>query len=129
LSRDFLTLMMGEGALIAVAVMVAYYMGLSVSTATASTMAFATLTQARLFHGFNCRSTHSIFKLGFRSNWYSVGAFLLGTGLLAAVLLIPGLKGLFSVAALTGAQVGAIAGLAFGPTVVIQMVKVIRENM
>jgi Ca2+-transporting ATPase len=129
LSRDFLTLMMGEGALIAVAVMVAYYMGLSVSTATASTMAFATLTQARLFHGFNCRSTHSIFKLGFRSNWYSVGAFLLGTGLLAAVLLIPGLKGLFSVAALTGAQVGAIAGLAFGPTVVIQIVKVIRENM
>jgi Ca2+-transporting ATPase len=90
-------------------------------------MAFATLTLARLFHGFNCRSTHSIFKLGFSSNWYSVGAFLVGVLLLGAVLLVPGLKGLFSVAALTGAQVGMIALLAFLPTVVIQVTKVVRE--
>jgi Ca2+-transporting ATPase len=116
-----------QGGLIALAVGYAYFLGHQVDGATASTMAFATLTLARLFHGFNCRSTHSIFKLGFASNWYSVGAFLAGVLLLGAVLLIPGLKGLFSVAALTGGQFGAIVLLAFLPTVLIQVYKVVRE--
>jgi Ca2+-transporting ATPase len=127
LSGDFLGKIFQQGALIALAVGYAYFLGHQVDAATASTMAFATLTLARLFHGFNCRSTHSIFKLGFASNWYSVGAFLVGVLLLGAVLLVPGLKGLFSVAALTGAQVGMIALLAFLPTVVIQVIKVVRE--
>ena len=94
----------------------------------ASTMAFATLTLARLFHGFNCRSKHSIFRLKFSTNWYSVGAFFAGVILLVLVLFIPILERLFSVAPLTGSQIGTIVGLAFIPTVVIQLVKVIMER-
>ena len=63
----------------------------------ASTMAFATLTLARLFHGFNCRSRHNIFKLGFSSNWYSLGAFAAGVCLLGLVMFVPFLQKLFSV--------------------------------
>ena len=92
-------------------------------------MAFATLTLARLFHGFNCRSTHSIFKLGLFSNTASIGAFFIGTFLLAFVLFVPFMQPLFSVTALTGAQVGFIALLAFIPTFIIQFVKVIVENV
>lgn len=43
--------MITQGLLIAVASMTAYHIGLTVSSAMASTMAFATLTLARLFHG------------------------------------------------------------------------------
>ncbi|MEG2989683.1 MAG: cation-translocating P-type ATPase C-terminal domain-containing protein, partial [Oscillospiraceae bacterium] len=95
----------------------------------AMTMAFATLTLARLFHGFNCRGTASIFKLGFKSNKYSVGAFFLGVLLLAAVLFVPGLKHLFMVAdAFTLTHAGMVALLAFAPTVVIQIKKLIQGH-
>ena len=75
-----------------------------------------------------CRSKHSIFHLGLSSNWYSVGAFFAGVILLALVLFIPILERLFSVAALSGAQIGTIIGLAVIPTVIIQIYKVIMEH-
>ena len=45
---------------------------------------------------------------------------------LFAVLLIPGLSGLFQVALLTVGQLGAIVSLSFGSMVVVQMLKLIR---
>ena len=79
LTKDFMTTILTQGGIIAVCTMIAFHTGLRTgSAATASTMAFATLTLARLFHGFNCRSKHNIFKLGFSSNWYSLGAFAAG---------------------------------------------------
>lgn len=129
LTKDFSLLMLSQGVLIAVATMVAFYIGLQVDAATASTMAFATLTLSRLFHGFNCRSKHSIFKLGFTSNPASIGAFFLGTMLLAFVLFVPFMHSLFCIAPLTMVQVGYIGLLAFIPTVIIQTIKVITENV
>ena len=123
LTKDFIGLMLGQGALIAAVTLIAFYLGLQVNTATASTMAFATLTLARLFHGFNCRSKHSIFKIKFTSNIYSIGAFLLGTLLLAFVLFVPFMHPLFSIETLTLAQAGYIALLAFIPTLIIQIIK------
>lgn len=128
LTKQFSALMLGQGALIAVATMTAFYIGLP-DPATASTMAFATLTLARLFHGFNCRSSHSVFKIGLTSNVYSLLAFAAGVGLLAFVLFVPFMHPLFKVAELTGVQIGFIALLAFIPTVVIQLIKVIAENI
>ena len=90
-------------------------------------MAFATLTLARLFHGFNCRSRHNIFKLGFSSNWYSLGAFAAGVVLLLAVLFLPGLNALFQVSPFTMAQFGWVILLAFLPTGAIQIYKVIHD--
>ena len=68
LTKDLMTALFVQGGLIAVCTMIAFYIGLSTDSATASSMAFATLTLARLFHGFNCRSRHSIFKIGLASN-------------------------------------------------------------
>ncbi|MGN0711058.1 MAG: cation transporting ATPase C-terminal domain-containing protein, partial [Anaerovoracaceae bacterium] len=95
----------------------------------ASTMAFATLCFARLWHGFNSRGSQSVFKLGLFSNMYSVGAFALGTLLLFAVLLIPSLQGLFSVEPLTGAAIGYITACAVAPTLIIQFIRVIKEML
>ena len=128
LTSDFMAKMLSEGLLIAIATMTAFHLGLPVSSAKATTMAFATLTLARLFHGFNCRSEESMFKLGFRSNKYSIYAFLAGVAFLAAVLFIPGLHSLFSVVSLGAADVLMIAGLAFAPTAIIQIIKAIQDK-
>lgn len=119
-----------QGLLIAVSTMAAFYLGLrGGDAALASTMAFATLTLARLFHGFNCRGDESIFRLKFSTNRYSVMAFFAGLVLLFAVLFVPGLTTLFEVSPLFGAvQLGQIALLAFLPTVLIQLFKVICEK-
>ena len=89
MTKDFVVTMLSEGILIAIAAMSAYHIGIATSAAMASTMAFATLTLARLFHGFNCRGRESIFRLGLRSNKYSLYAFGAGVGLLALVIFVP----------------------------------------
>lgn len=129
LTKDLMTALFVQGGLIAVCTMIAFYIGLSTDSATASSMAFATLTLARLFHGFNCRSRHSIFKIGLASNIYSVGAFFGGVLLLALVIFVPVMRTLFSVSPLSGYQIGMIAMLAFIPTVIIQLYKVMKEHV
>ncbi len=130
LNKDFLIRLFAKGALIAIATMIAFYMGLNAGgAAVASTMAFVTLTAARLFHGFNCRSDHSIFKIGFKSNPASVGAFFAGIALLALVLFVPAIGSWFAVTPLSWAQIGTVFGLAFAPTVIIQAYKVIKDTV
>lgn len=54
LTGNFLRAVLLQGGLIAICTMAAYHMGLRAGgAAAASTMAFSTLTLARLFHGFN----------------------------------------------------------------------------
>lgn len=128
LDKPFVTQISTQGFLISLSVIAAFLIGLKDSPAIACTMAFSTLTFARLLHGFNCRSQHSIFKIGFKNNWYSLAAFALGTALLALILFVPALHGLFAVQSLSGQEVWLIVILAIIPTVLIQLVKVIREN-
>ncbi|MDF2511314.1 MAG: cation-translocating P-type ATPase [Herbinix sp.] len=128
LNKEFLAILFFQGGLIAICTMIAFHLGLNTgSEAVASTMAFATLTLARLFHGFNCRSMHSIFRIGFSRNWYSLLAFISGLILLNLVLFIPLVQKLFSIAPLTGTQLGLIYVLAFIPTLVIQVWKIIKD--
>ena len=124
LTKDFLVKMIGQGFLIAIVSMVAYYFGLRENTALAMTMAFAILTLARLFHGFNCRGKESVIFLGLCSNPYSIYAFLGGTCLLLLVLLVPPLHGLFHVVTLPVSLILRLIGLAFLPTFVIQLLKI-----
>ena len=114
-----------QGLLIAIVTMAAFYLGYQGGDAAlASTMAFATLTLARLFHGFNCRGAEPIFRLKFSTNPYSVWAFLAGVVLLLAVLIVPGLQGLFQVSpSFALGQLAQCLGLAILPTVIIQIVK------
>lgn len=128
LTRRFLRDILIQGGLIAVCTMYAYRTGLTQGgEALASTMAFASLTLARLFHGFNCRSSHSVFHLGLFSNLYTVMAFEAGVLLLAAVLLVPGLQVLFAASDLSVSQMSVVGICAFAPTVVLQLWKVLRE--
>ena len=118
-----------QGALISVVVVVAYLIGHKVSPAMACTMAFLTLTMARLFHGFNCRGKGSLIKLGFRKNPYSLGAFLIGTILVALSVFTAVGRNLFAVSVLGKTEIIQILGLAVAPTVLVQIIKIVKENI
>ncbi|MDO5349845.1 MAG: cation-translocating P-type ATPase [Lachnospiraceae bacterium] len=145
LTVNFVKDLLVQGFLIAVCTMAAFRMGWASGAgpgmglgpggglardpeAVASTMAFTTLTLARLFHGFNCRSAHSILRLGFSSNLYSVMAFEAGVLLLAAVLFVPGLQTLFAAADLRLYEIAAVLICALIPTILIQAQKILREG-
>ena len=113
--------------LIAIATMAAFFFGLQTSAEVACTMSFATICLARLWYGFCCRGSQSLLRLGFLTNKYSIGAFLLGAALLACVLLIPGLEGLFDVAGLAGVHFGVIVGFSVIPSVIVQIWRMISE--
>ena len=124
LTRGFCLQILVQGFLIGLFTIFAYHVGFIINHATAMTMAFSTLSLARLFHGFNCRSKHSIFELGFRRNWYSLVAFCIGVLLLGTVLVIPALHGIFEVAPLYG----LMFSMAVIPTILIQIYKRIKER-
>lgn len=134
LTRKFVEEISVQGFLIAACTMTAYLAGLSGwpegaggGEALAATMAFSTLTLARLFHGFTCRSSRSLLEIGIFGNLYTVMAFEAGTLLLAAVLFIPGLQSVFAAADMSLLQLLLVGGLAFCPTFLIQMGKILRK--
>jgi len=128
LTRPFLLGVAVEGLLIAVATVTAFYIGLRTDALTGSTMAFATLCLSRLFHGFSSKAQRPV--LLSRRLWNNpVLLFAVGVGavLLAAVLLVPALHGLFHVTALSSAQLGTVVLLAVGSLVVVQLLKAMRS--
>ncbi len=124
LTKKFMTGVITEGLVIALATCLAFHIGLGISSSAGSTMAFATLCLSRLFHGFECKSDKVVlFKKSMFNNIALIGAFLVGVLLLGAVLLMPALHSLFSVTALDWAHLGIILALSFGSMVVNQIIK------
>lgn len=114
-----------EGLVVAASTMCAYMIGLQDDRLTASTMAFATICLARLLHGFNCRSSQPLHKIGFATNKMSILAFLAGFALLHIILFVPVLHGVFMVGRLSLVQLLTVYGFAFIPTVIIQIKKIL----
>ena len=127
MDKSFVTKMILQGLLIACAVIAAYRMGLRESDRMACSMAFLTLTGARLLHGFNCRQNASLLRLGLTSNPYSLAAFGLGLLLIAFTAFTGVGRSLFSVAVLDAPHTALIALCAVIPTIVIQIVKIVRD--
>ena len=128
LTKDFLFKIATEGLSICVTTMIAFMIGYQDGNAVlASTMAFATLCSARLFHGFNCKSDRPVVftKRLFNNKWL-IGAFFLGIVLITAVVMIPGLQNVFSVQTLTVGQLFTVYGLAAVNIPIIQILKGIR---
>lgn len=121
LSKNTLLQIGFEGVVICIFTMLSYFIGLRVDPLTASTMAFGTLCLARLFHGFNSRSSLPLYKIPV--NFYSIGAFIVGGGLLIAILTVPAFHSLFSISILTIKQMLMIFVFAALPSVFIQAAK------
>ncbi len=128
LTRDFLIKIGTEGLSIAVTTMIAFMIGYhGENELLGSTMAFATLCSARLFHGFNCKSDRPVvFTRKVFNNIFLIGAFVLGIALITAVVMIPGLHSVFKVQTLDVNQLLIVYGLAAVNVPIIQLLKGIR---
>ena len=129
INKAFAVHIFGEGLLIAACTMAAFHLGLTSGDAmVASTMAFATLCLARLFHGFNCRGKESIIALGVFRNPYVWMAAACGCLLLEIVVRCEPLARAFEIAALTPSQHVIIYALAIVPLVVIQSYRLLLQR-
>ena len=118
-----------QGLMVGGLTLAAYFLGLNHGGEdAANTMAFATLTLSQLFHAFNVRSEdRSLFSQGILTNPAMNRAFLVGMALQLAVLLIPPLQGVFSVAAMDAGQWMTVFALAMAPVPVCEVGKLLRR--
>ncbi len=129
LTKSFMINVITQGVVIAIATISAFHIGLKISPAAGSTMAFATLSLSRLFHGFTSKSNKwLLFTKKFFNNKALIGAFLFGVVLLGSVLLISPLHSIFKTAELSGALLGAILLLSVGSMVVNQLINLIKKH-
>lgn len=128
LNKETGVYIIAHSIVIAACVMVAFLIGAEQSDMMASTLAFSTLCLARLFEGFDSRGKYSLARLGFTSNVYSIGAFLVGAIFLACALFITPLHGFMSVSdAFAASDALYVLGLAAIPFVLTQICRMIRE--
>lgn len=126
LNKTFVGQIFSEGILIALSTMLAFHLGLLGGNArVASTMAFATLSLSRLFHGFNSRSKESVFRIGVFTNRFLWAAVALGAFLLWTVLSYHPLTRLFEASLLTVNQYTLVIALSLLPFALIQSYKLL----
>lgn len=121
-NKQFSLRLAWQGLMVGGLTLTAYFLGFTrlaapgMEGAVANTMAFATLTLCQLFHAFNVRSENrSVFSQGVLSNPAMNKAFLVGMALQLSVLIIPPLRGVFSVVDMDPGQWLTVFLLAMAP--------------
>lgn len=86
-----------RGSIIGIVTIIAQYIGMQQSQELGTAMAFATLTLSRIIQTFASRSnSDTIFKLGFTSNKYALGAVMICLGMFILTL-TPFMRELFAI--------------------------------
>ena len=115
-----------QGVLISLLTIVSYVFGAQTSPEAGTTMAFLTLSLCEMLHAWNMRSLNgSIFTMR-HHNPMLLGSILLSFVLTVPILLIPALRSIFSLAALTWQQYLCAALLAAAVVPVVEIVKAAR---
>ena len=97
LDKDTLKSVLKRGLIIGIVTIIAQYIGMQASPELGTAMAFSTLTLSRIIQTFASRSnTETIFKLGFKSNKYALGAVLVCLSMFG-VILTPVMRDIFSI--------------------------------
>ncbi len=118
-----------EGALVGVITLLAFGIGslcfgADRNVMLGQTMAFCTLSFCELVFAVNMRSEHSIFKIGFFSNKKMVFSIIVCGLLQLSVILIPALRTVFKVCALSGMQWAVVAILSLMPLIIGEIGKI-----
>ena len=93
------------------------------------TMAFVVLALSELVHVFNIRNNKkSIFKTGIFNNKKLLLAIAVSAALMFVILLIPGLREIFSIPILPTANIIEIVILVFAPIVIVELMKLFKMN-
>ncbi len=133
-ANGFAGRLLWQGVMVGALTLTAYFLGEYIlsdpgmASATANTMAFATLTLCQLFHAFDVRSERqSLFKIGVFSNKAMNRAFLIGAAMQIAVLCFPPLQVIFCTVALDAQAWAVVIALAVAPVIICECVKAIKR--
>ncbi|WP_343009927.1 calcium-translocating P-type ATPase, PMCA-type [Clostridium celatum] len=118
-----------RGIIIGVVVISSQYIGDLISPELGTSMAFSTVTLARIFQTLPARSDYiPILKLGLFKNKYVIGAIGICL-LLYCVVLIPGVRGIFAIPNTFGLlQFGICLGLELLSALIMDLIKFIIKN-
>ncbi len=110
-----------------------YYwnMGAAPGDHAGQTMAFMVLALCQVFHSYNMRSRHSLFKIGPFTNRYLNQAAVISLVLMAAVIFIPPVASAFALVMLPAPMYLIALGLALVPIPVLEVAKalgLVRHN-
>ncbi len=90
---------------------------------TGQTMAFVVLSMSQVFHSFNMRSKHSLFKIGPFSNKYLNQAAIVSIALTALVVFVPPIAEAFALVSMAPMMYVIAICLAFVPIPVLEITK------
>ena len=93
------------------------------------TMAFVTLAFSELVHVFNVRNNKkSLFRTKVFNNSKLIWAILASAALMLVILLVPGLREIFSIPLLPRENVLELIGLIFAPILIVEIFKLLKIN-
>ena len=93
------------------------------------TMAFMILAFSELVHVFNIRDNkNSIFKTGILGNRVLILAVLASALLMGIILVVPGLRHIFSIPVLPMGNMLEVLGLVLAPVVIVEILKLFKLN-
>ena len=127
LDKDTLKTILTRGSIIGIVTIIAQYIGIKHSPELGCAMAFLTLTLSRILQTLPSRSnTESIFKLGFTTNKYAIGAVGICLVMLL-VTLLPFMRGIFAIPEIFSLSNFIIClGLALISSLIMEVVKFIK---
>ena len=102
---------------------IGYHWGGGLSMDMGRTMAFLVLALSQVFHSFNMRSKHSLFKIGPFSNSYLNKAALISLALMAVVTFVPPIATAFALVQLAPVMYLIALGLSLVPIPVLEFSK------
>ena len=126
-----------QGIMIGFITLLAFIVGLATPGVTdeaakieiAQTMAFCVLALSELVHVFNIRDNkNSIFKTGILNNSKLILAILVSASFMFIILLIPGLRQIFSIAQLPKENIVETILLVLSPILVVEIFKLLKIN-
>ena len=126
-----------QGIMIGFITLIAFIVGLATPGVTdeaakikiAQTMAFCVLALSELVHVFNIRNNkNSVFKTGILNNSKLILAILVSASFMFVILLIPGLREIFSIAQLPKENIVETVLLVLSPILVVEIFKLLKIN-
>lgn len=117
-----------QGLMFSFLTLLAFYIGKeNMSLQAGQTMAFITLSSTQIFQAYNMRSTHSLFRVGWFSNKYMVGASIVSFALIGIILFIPAIAVVFEFAMMPTKYYVISLLLAFLPIIFVEIIKKVRN--
>ena len=119
-----------QGVMFAVLTLTGFILGWKVegSIMSGRTMAFLILALTQVFHSFNMRSPHSLFRIGAFTNRTLTGAAAVSLVLIAVVVFVPAIAYAFGLTPLSSGMYLRAVGLAFIPVPAVEILKRFRAR-